>query len=203
MRTYLNYFLSGLIFIAPVALTLYICYLIFVTVDGWLQLPIPGAGFVLTILIITGVGFLTSNFLARRALEWLEGLLTRLPFVRLVYTAIKDVLGAFVGEKKRFDKPVAVALGPDGSPMALGFVTQESLAQLGLADHVAVYLPQSYNFAGQLLVCPAARVTPLAAPSSDLMAFIVSGGVTDVAEPLPDGAGPAPGGAVPPTARAP
>ena len=75
-------------------------------------------------------------------------------------------------------EPVLVALLPGSSARALGIITRESLAELGLPGDVAVYLPQSYNFAGQVLVVPASAVTPLDAPSSDVMAFIVSGGVS-------------------------
>jgi uncharacterized membrane protein len=102
----------------------------------------------------------------------------RLPFVRLLYSSTRDLLNAFVGEKRRFDKPVLVTPYPGGVARALGFVTQESLSTLGLADHVTVYLPQSYNFAGSLLIFPAGAVVPLDADSADVMAFIVSGGVT-------------------------
>lgn len=182
MKRLLNYFLNGLIFIAPVALTLYICWLLFTTVDGWLNLPLPGAGFVATLALITLIGFLASNFLARRIFELVESLLNRLPFVRLLYTAIKDVLGAFVGEKRRFDKPVLVTLDQTSGVKAVGFLTQESVDRLGLAGHVAVYLPQSYNFAGQVLVIPAGQVQPLTAESSEVMAFVVSGGVSEPAD---------------------
>ena len=149
MRALVNYFLRGVVFVAPLALTVYVCYRLFVTIDGWLGLPVPGAGVAATFALITLVGFLASNFLARGAIALVERVLARLPFVRLLYSATKDLLNAFVGERRRFDKPVLVALHAGSSARALGFVTQESLAQLGLAGHVAVYLPQSYNFAGQ------------------------------------------------------
>ena len=97
------------------------------------------------------------------------------------HSSTKDLLNAFVGEKRRFDKPVVVALSPDGRTKVIGFVTQESLDQLGLAGHVAVYLPQSYNFAGNLLLFPAEHVQRLAAESAAVMAFIISGGVAEMA----------------------
>jgi len=104
----------------------------------------------------------------------------RLPFVRLLYTSTRDLLNAFVGEQRRFDKPVMVTPIPGSDVRALGFVTQESLTTLGLASHVTVYLPHSYNFSGMLLIFPTSAVTPLVADSADVMAFIVSGGVTAV-----------------------
>lgn len=182
MKRFLNYFLNGLILSAPVALTIYVCWRAFRAIDGWLNLTIPGVGFVLTIGLITLIGFLASNFLAQRALALIEELLNRVPGVRLLYTGIKDVLGAFVGEKKRFNQPVLVTLDPGAATKALGFLTQESLDDLGIEGHVSVYLPQSYNFAGQTLVVPSDRVVRLQASSSKVMAFVVSGGVAEVGE---------------------
>ena len=178
MRRILGYFLRGLVFIAPVAITVYILVVIFTTIDGWLGLPIPGLGFLLTLVLITLVGFVGSTFLARSFLAMFDRLLERLPFVRFLYSATKDLVNAFVGEKRRFDQPVAVRIL--GEARALGFVTQKTLSSLGLEGFVGVYFPQSYNFAGSLLLVPARDVERIPASSSDVMAFIVSGGVTDV-----------------------
>ncbi len=178
MTRFLNYFLKGIVFLAPLAFTIYICVRVFKTIDGWLGIPIPGVGFLVTVVLITMFGFLAQSFLTRGVLNLVENVLNRLPFVRLLYSSTRDLLNAFVGEHRRFDKPVLVAPYPGGVARALGFVTQESLTGLGLADHVTVYLPQSYNFAGALLIFPTSAVTPVAADSADVMAFIVSGGVT-------------------------
>jgi uncharacterized membrane protein len=178
MRALVNYFLRGVVFVAPLALTVYVCYRLFVTIDGWLGLPLPGAGVAATFALITLIGFLASNFLARGAIALVESVLARLPFVRLLYSATKDLLNAFVGEKRRFDRPVLVTVFPGASAKAIGFVTQDALDHLGLAGQVAVYFPQSYNVAGNLLIFPREHVTPIDAESSAVMAFIVSGGVT-------------------------
>jgi uncharacterized membrane protein len=180
MKRLVRYFLNGLIFTAPVALTLFVLWKVFITVDGWLRIPIPGVGFLVTVCLITLIGFLASNFLARRILTLVEEVLERLPGVRLLYSGIKDVLGALVGEKKRFRTPVVVTLDPAAGSKAIGFLTQDSLPELGMADHVTVYLPQSYNFAGQTLLFPRDRVVLLDAPSAKVMAFVVSGGVAEV-----------------------
>jgi uncharacterized membrane protein len=180
MKRLIGYFLRGLIVTAPVALTLYVVWLLFRTVDGWLGIPIPGVGFLATVALITLIGFLASSFITSRVLRWVEELFEKVPFVRLLYGGIKDVMGAFVGEKKRFQQPVLVTLDPASGAQAIGFLTQDSLDELGLADHVTVYLPQSYNFAGQMLVFPRANVIPLDAPSAKVMTFVVSGGVAEV-----------------------
>ena len=180
MTKLLNYFLKGVVFLAPLAFTVYICVRIFTTIDGWLRIPIPGVGFAVTVVFITVFGFLAQSFLTRGALQIVESVLDRLPFVRLLYSSTRDLLNAFVGEHRRFDKPVIVTPYPGGVARAIGFVTQESLASLGLEGHVTVYLPQSYNFAGTLLIFPTSAVTPVDADSADVMAFIVSGGVTSL-----------------------
>jgi uncharacterized membrane protein len=180
MRRLLNYFLRGLVLVAPLAITLYVCWVVFVRIDGWLGLPVPGLGFVLTIVLITLIGFLGSNLITRGMVAIVDQAVSRLPFVRLLYTSTKDLLNAFVGEKRRFDKPVLVRLSMQSEARMVGFVTQESLDRLGLPGYSSVYFPQSYNFAGNLVVFPSAHVEPLDAPSADIMAFIVSGGVTGV-----------------------
>ena len=178
MRRLLGFFVRGLVLLAPLFVTVWVCWLVFTKVDGWLGLPIPGAGFVVTLLLITVVGFLGSNLLTRSAVSLLEGLMARLPFVRLLYGSTKDLLNAFVGEKRRFDKPVSLDLSADGGVRLVGFVTQESLAHLGMTEYVAVYCPHSYNFSGQLHLVLATRVRALDVASADAMGFVVSGGVS-------------------------
>lgn len=180
MGKLLGYFARGLVLLAPLGVTIAVLWYVFTSVDGWLgrlvQLP-RGAGFVATVVLITLVGFLGSSFLTRSAVSWLEKAMSRLPFVRLVYGSTKDLLNAFVGEKRRFDKPVLLTLLPNGA-LLIGFVTQESLHHLGLLDHVAVYCPHSYAWSGQIYIVPSSQVQPLDVNSADAMAFAVSGGVS-------------------------
>ena len=182
-RRIVAYFFRGLILLAPLAITVYVCVFLFRWIDGLLRLPVPGAGFVATLILITLVGLLASNLLTRGAISFFDRILNRLPFVNLVYGSTRDLVKAFVGEKRRFDKPVLVLLVPGSSAHVLGFVTQESLTRMGLDSMVSVYVPQSYNFAGQLFIFPTDNVQRLDASSSAVMAFIISGGVTEVARP--------------------
>lgn len=180
-RLLARWFLNGLLVVAPVGLTLYACWMVFVTVDGWLNIPIPGVGFLVTIGLITLLGWLARGFVTQQLLEWLDDLLARVPLVRLLYGALRDLTEALVGKKKKFGRPVLVRVGLPGSEMrVLGFVTREDAAVVGVPGHVAVYLPQSYNFAGQTIIVPGDRIENVALASSDVMAFIVSGGVTEV-----------------------
>lgn len=178
LRQLPRYFLRGALLTAPIALTLYILYWIFELFDDLLPIGIPGLGLVVTAAFITLVGFLSSNVIGRNVFEWTEAMLRKVPFVKLLYSSIKDLIGAFVGDKKSFDQPVTVQLSQDSPVKLLGFVTRHQVSALGLADHVAVYFPQSYNFAGNLVLVPANLVQPVHATSSEVMTFIVSGGVS-------------------------
>jgi uncharacterized membrane protein len=176
----LNFFFRGLIVLAPAVVTVYVFWLIFSAVDQWMGLPYPGAGIAVTIILITLFGFFASTVLARWLVRLLDKTFNRLPLVRLVYSSTKDLLDAFVGEKRRFDRPVVVTTSADGIEKAFGFVTQGTMTRFGLDNHVTVYLPFSYTFTGVIRIYPAANVKPLTTDSAALMAFVVSGGVTDV-----------------------
>jgi uncharacterized membrane protein len=176
IKRLVRYFLRGCLVTAPLGITIYIVWIILSTIDRLLPLPIPGLGLLATVALITMIGLFTSNVVGRSVLDLTEGLLQRLPLVKLVYSSIKDLVSAFVGDKRRFDAPVAVRLSGDAK--VLGFVTREGLAGIGMPDYVAVYFPQSYNFAGYLMLVPSAQVEPLDLPSADVMTFIVSGGLS-------------------------
>jgi uncharacterized membrane protein len=189
MKKLIKYFLKGLVIFVPMALTVFLLIWAFTSLDAVFRdflskyspgLPkyFPGMGILLTFLLIFIVGFVASNFLGKRLFALIEKLFTGLPLIKLLYSAVKDMIEAFAGEKKSFDKPVIATIAPGGSVKVVGFVTQESLENLGLSDHVAVYLPQSYNFAGNVLLFPKESVKPLNIESSQAMAFIVSGGVS-------------------------
>ena len=185
MRKLIAYFLRGLVVTAPVVVTLWVCWAVFRRIDGLLQLSIPGAGFVITVVAITLVGMIASSLVTAGLVSMLESSIEKLPFVRLVYSSTRDLLNAFVGEKRRFDIPVIVTIVPASGVKAIGFVTRESLDAFGLPGHVAVYVPQAYAFAGHLLLVPSSQIERLAGESADLMAFVVSGGVTDSARREP------------------
>lgn len=178
MKRLSQYFLHGLLVLVPVATTLYVCYLLFTRIDRLIGLPIPGLGLVVTVVGITLIGFFSSNFLTRNLFSLIDKLFTKLPFIKMLYSAIRDLVSAFVGDKKSFNQPVLVHLFPENDIRVVGFLTREELASLGLKESVAVYIPQAYTFAGYLVVVPRDRVTPLPIESAKAMAFIVSGGVS-------------------------
>ncbi|MDB5105161.1 MAG: conserved hypothetical rane protein [Fibrobacteres bacterium] len=191
MQRILTNFLKGILILAPMLVTGWVIYTVFTKIDGLLGISIPGLGFVITILFIIAVGTLASNIFFNRLFNYFEKALTRLPVVKLLYFSIKDLIGAFVGEKKMFNRPVMVAMGhlplwtetaptvPGGDIKLLGFVTADTLEAIPEAgDRVAVYMPQSYNMGGYMMLVPKDRITPLATvESAKILAFIVSGGV--------------------------
>lgn len=193
MKTIFGNFLKGILILAPMLVTGWVIFAVFTTIDGLLGIPIPGLGFLITIVFIIGVGAIASNMFFTRLFDYFERAITRLPVVKLMYFSIKDLINSFVGEKKMFNRPVMVTLGnlppfgtdavpsavPDGDIKLLGFITSEALDFLPEAgDRVAVYLPQSYNMGGYLMLVPPDRITPLASvESAKMLAFIVSGGV--------------------------
>ena len=195
MKTLGKYFIKGLMFIIPVGVTVFIVVWLFETIDQTVKSLFTvgregaepqwwwtGLGVIILLVVITLVGFLSSLFITRPILQLIEKLLGRLPLVKLLYSSIKDLVGAFVGDQKKFDQPVIVNVFPGGNAKALGFVTRKSMDFLGLEKSVAVYFPQSYNFAGSVLIFPRDQVRPIQADSSDVMAFIVSGGVSGVSQ---------------------
>ena len=178
MKKISQYFLQGLLFLVPVVVTVYVIYVIFSKIDGFFSFAVPGLGFLLTIRLILAVGFISSNLLANSVMLGVDRIFARMPLVTMIYTSIKDLVDAFVGDKQSFNKPVLVALDADNRISVLGFITREDLNTRGIADSVAVHLPQSYNFAANLIIVDKSRVSHLAADPKEVMKFIVSGGVS-------------------------
>jgi uncharacterized membrane protein len=176
MNWLIKNFLRGLVIVVPIAVTVYLLYQAFVTLDRLLKLQYPGLGVAVLAAATIVIGALASNFIGRRLFGVAETLFTKAPIVRIIYAAIKDLLEAFVGNKRRFDRPVMVRVGEEVK--MFGFVTQEDLGALAAAGDVAVYVPFSYTWDGCLLVVPKTRVEPLAADSANVLALVVSGGVS-------------------------
>ncbi|HEY0469898.1 MAG TPA: DUF502 domain-containing protein [Polyangiaceae bacterium] len=178
LKRLVGYFVRGCLVSAPLGLTVYILYTILNAIDHLLPIGIPGVGLLLTLCLVTLVGMLTSNVIGRSVVEATDRALKRLPLVKLIYTSIKDLINAFMGDKKSFNRPVAVTLNPSNGLKTLGFITRDGLHALDMPLHVAVYFPQSYNFAGYLAIVPREQVEALEVNSAELMTFIISGGVS-------------------------
>ena len=181
-RRLVRWFFQGLLVTAPVGITIYLLVLSFSFLDGLFHYKLPGLGLLLLLIGITLIGALGSTLLAKPLLRYLDRLLERAPLIKVIYGALKDLLTAFVGEEKRFNKPVRVKFGPEGA-YRLGFLTETNTEPFGLEQgFVGVYLPHSYNFSGNFYVVPESWVEPLNIPSSELMKYVVSGGVISFSE---------------------
>ncbi len=177
----LSYFLRGLLFLTPLSITVYIIYQTMLFLDNLIPVPIPGIGILMVLGLITFVGYMASLFFAKPVFEWFERGVFKIPLVSLIYTSIKDLMGAFVGDKKKFSLPVIVQISDTLS--RLGFITQDDMNVIGEPDLVAVYFPHSYNVSGNVFLVPRDKVRSLTGvKSSDVMKFMVSGGVSPLTE---------------------
>jgi len=181
-RKIIRYFFSGTLFIVPLVATAYFIFVSFRWLDSLLNLPYPGLGFAIILVAITAFGYFTSNFAFKTFVGWFDHGMNRIPLVKLIYSSLKDLLNAFVGDKKKFNKPVLVEINKENKLYQIGFITQDDLSELGLRDLVSVYLPHSYAFSGIHYILPKERVTPLNVSGPKAMKYIVSGGVSGFRE---------------------
>src|SRR5580698_3058035 len=201
LRKLLQYFLQGLIILAPIAITIFAVVSLFNWIDGILPnlvhnlFPslistdengslkrVPGLGFIVVIFIVFLVGYISSSFIVSRLVVLFDSVLEKTPGIKIIYSTLKDFFEAFAGNKRKFDKAVLVSIdAPD--IWRIGFITQEELTQFHLQEYVAVYVPQSYGFAGNLFFVKKERVKVLTdISSSEAMKFAISGGVTEIEE---------------------
>lgn len=197
----LQTFLQGIIVLAPIGVTIWAVLFLFNSVDDILPgilhkiVPsyvgidnegnlkkIPGLGFLVMLVLVLFVGWVSSMFFFGKVVSYLDKIIEKTPGVKVIYTSVKDLMEAFAGNKKKFDKPVLV--NTDGDDVwRIGFITQKSVANFGLEDHVAVYVPHSYAISGMLFFVPPYKIKPLKDLSAaEAMKFVVSGGVTEVKE---------------------
>jgi uncharacterized membrane protein len=179
----LQYFLQGLVILAPVGITIWAIVTIFQKIDSIIPIHIPGLGFVIVIVFVIIVGYLSSFFIMGRLIDVFDYWLERAPGIKFIYSSVKDFFEAFAGDKKKFDKPVLVSI-ENNDVWRVGFLTQEDATDFGLPEgYVAVYVPQSYAFAGHLYFVPRSRIRSLEdINSGEAMKFAISGGVTKVEE---------------------
>lgn len=188
MKTILNYFFRGMLIILPLFVTGYVVYAVLIWMNNlfnnllfsWFEYEVPGLGIVTGFLLITVFGFIMTQTFTRPILYLFERLITKTPLINIVYSSLKDLTEAFVGDKKKFKKPVYVEFSEPAGMKRFGFITEESLGHFGLKDEMAVYCPHSYNFSGNLYIVPRDKVTPIKTDSTDFMRFVVSGGVTRI-----------------------
>ncbi|MFE3895800.1 MULTISPECIES: DUF502 domain-containing protein [unclassified Priestia] len=188
MKAIIKSFINGLLTIVPIILVIYILVRVFNFLDSILgnvlkpymkQDYIPGIGILATLLLITFLGWLSTRFFTGKIINLIDGLLERIPFVKTLYTVIKDTFQSFLGEKKSFSK-VALVTMPGTSMKVIGFVTSEEVEEVihSLKDHVAVYVPQTFQVAGFTFLIPKEEIEWLDIKPEEAMKFVLSGGVS-------------------------
>jgi uncharacterized membrane protein len=197
-RKLFKYFLQGLIILAPITITFWAVLSLFNWVDGILpdfihrlfpRLAVdengnpryfPGLGFILVMVIVLGVGYVSSSFIVSKLVELFDNILEKTPGIKIIYSTIKDFFEAFAGNRRKFDRAVLVSIeAPD--VWRIGFITHEELTEFGLQEYISVYIPQSYAFAGHLYFVKKERVRLITdITSTDAMKFAISGGVTNI-----------------------
>ncbi len=185
-RKIFQYFLQGILFVAPVVIVVYILYSLFISVDGWLNSKIspligfnlPGLGILVLFVSLTILGFLGQTALIRPLKRVTGRFIKKIPLLNLLYSSVNDLFSAFVGKEKKFNVPVKVLFNVENNLWKLGFVTKESMNVIENEELAAVYFPHSYNFSGELYLVPKERIHFLKLPPAEVMKFIVSAGVT-------------------------
>jgi uncharacterized membrane protein len=178
-------FLQGLVIVGPIGITAWAIYVVFTSLDSlipWVSDWAPGIGFVIVIAFITLVGYSgTRFFFGRWIVEGFSYLLEHTPGIKHIYSSVKDVMDSFVGDKKKFNRPVWVRTHANPELWRIGFLTQNDLAEFGQADKVAVYLPHSYAISGWVIVVSPVDVKPVEGMNAaEAMKFAVSGGIAGV-----------------------
>ena len=180
IKQFFKFFFRGLLFTGPIFITFYIIIASLQWIDHLIPIDIPGLGLLIIIASITLLGLLASTFLAKPILEFLENLLGHIPLVSTIYSSIKDVVSAFVGDSKKFKNPVFITLEKDLNVKRIGFITEPDLSKIGKTDMIAVYVPDSYGLTGNLYVVPKDHVEVINMPVSEVMKFVVSGGIAGI-----------------------
>ena len=189
INKFFGFFIRGLLFVAPVGFTILILYNAFDFVDSLVRIRfsfdqpnqeffIPGLGFVIVIFGTAFIGFVFTVLLPQTIQNWLENGIKNLPLIKIFYSAFKDLISAFVGDKKKFKQGVIVTINRESNIKKMGFLTQEDLNALNLPAMVSVYCPHSYAFSGEMFIVPKENIQLLSISSAEVMKIIVSGGVS-------------------------
>ncbi|MCP9750405.1 DUF502 domain-containing protein [Ferruginibacter sp. HRS2-29] len=188
----LQYFLQGLLILAPIAITIYALFFVISTIDGWIPIfsykdelgrvhvQNYGLGFVIILLAIVSIGYFSSFFITGRIVSFMDKFMQKAPGIKHIYSTTRDFFEAFAGDKKKFTHNV-LANVDDNDVWRMGFITREDMSDFDLVDYVAVYIPMAYSVAGNVYIIPRNRIKPITnITSTQTMKFAVSGGVTDI-----------------------
>lgn len=188
MKAVIKNFVNGIIIIVPIILVIYVTYRSFLFLDNLLGNflrtylkgeYIPGIGLLVTLVLITILGWLSTKFVLSHIIKWIDILLEKIPLIKTLYSVIKDTIQSFLGEKKSFSK-VALVTIPGTEMKSIGFITSEDLSSFyePLKEYIAVYIPQTFQVAGFTYLIPKENIQILDIKAEDAMKFVLSGGLT-------------------------
>ncbi len=192
MKKLVRYFLQGLLYVVPLAVTIYVIVFAIVWLDGLLmdreffnrgllaKYNFPGVGLALILILVTLIGYIGQILISTPISGVYDKIMKKAPLVKMIYTSVKDLMSAFVGGEKKFNQPVLVKLDKAGVLHRYGFITTTNLEELGAEDMIGVYLPSSYGMLGEFYVVPKKQIKLVEANAAEVMKFIVSGGVSKV-----------------------
>jgi|TARA_B110000263_G_scaffold8858_1_gene7598 uncharacterized membrane protein len=187
MKKLKKYFLNGLLYIVPMAVTFWVLIESYKFLNGIIgnhlpeNLQFPGLGLIAIVVLITIIGFVGSVIIASPINSFFQRLLKQAPLLQTIYSSVKDLMSTFVGKKKGFNTPVLIKIYENSTIERIGFITNKDLSTLQIKEgKVLVYLPHSFAFSGQLFVVERSYIKPIDASSAEIMKLIVSGGVTEI-----------------------
>lgn len=197
-----TYFLTGIIVVAPLGLTAYVVWSFIDFTDRlvtpylpriynprtYLPFDIPGVGLIVSVILLTLIGFLTANLLGRTLVSWSERLLDRMPVVRSIYGGLKQVFQTVLGGSSKSFREVVLVEYPRKDCWSIAFVASEDIGdagrQIGGEDMIAVYVPTAPNpTSGYIIFLPRAETRKVAMTVEEGMKLVISGGVLFPPEP--------------------
>ncbi len=181
LALFIRSFFKGLIILLPLAITAYVLWAVFDSVDQLVPWDMPrGLGFLLIISSIAFVGFLGLRWsIGQVTFDFIGNTLARTPGIKHIYSSVKDILDSFVGDKRKFNRPVWLQTSAEPQMWRVGFLTQGDMSTLGMPGFVSVYLPHSYAISGWVVLAERRYIKPIhTMTAAEAMKFAVSGGIT-------------------------
>ena len=183
-----RHFLAGLLVLAPTVITGWLVWKIFITVDNFIDpiqkkfpiLDFPGLGFAVVLVLIFVAGFLATNLFGRMLIKGGDMVMNRLPLVRKIYVASKELSEVFLTDKKKVFKRVVLVRFPHRDSYALGFVMSQGIEKFDRAvgeELVNVLVPSTPNPAtGFLVLVPKREAVSVDISVEDALKLVISGG---------------------------
>jgi uncharacterized membrane protein len=182
-------FFKGLFTVLPVALTFYLIYWIFYSVESLLNryvvalipdfLHFPGMGILTAVALFIGIGFLMSHFVSDKLSVFFENLLTKIPIIKTFYRPLRDLIQLFAKKPNQSMQRVVLVTLPALNVKLLGLVTRDKFDDLPdrsiPKDHLAVYLPGSYFLGGVTLIVPKSQLQEVDMPVEQAVKLALTG----------------------------